>query len=154
MNFLNTIIILEENRIVFNRFQKSCSGRFLNFYSNHFLCLKRGVIIYRILLLSHPKFHERNLIDAIHMFLKKGYPFHFIFATINNRLLFYTRKYKNSHISYFHKKKISVDKYFIISYVKSVSESFKPITLKMNSKLVYSIPNTLNKYTKRDKNQY
>jgi len=34
-----------------------------------------------------------------------------------------------------------------------VSESFRFIALKMNSKLAYSISNTLNKYVKRDKDQ-
>ena len=72
---------------------------------------------------------------------------------INNRLFFYIRKYKNFHISYFPKKEISTDKYFTISYVKAVSESFRSIALKMNSKLAYSIPNTLNKYVRRSKDQ-
>ncbi|KYN39596.1 hypothetical protein ALC56_06090 [Trachymyrmex septentrionalis] len=129
LNFLDTIIIIENNRIMFNRFQKStCSGRFLNFHSHYPLCHKRrrDVItcsIDRILLLSHPKFHERNLIDAVHTFLENGYPLYFIFATVNNRLLFYIHKYKNSHISYFPKKEIAANKYFTILYVKSVSET-------------------------------
>ncbi|KYN38167.1 hypothetical protein ALC56_07461, partial [Trachymyrmex septentrionalis] len=156
-SFLDTTIIVEDNRIVFNRFQKPiCSGRFFNFYSHHPLCHRRGVIICaidRILLLFHPKFHARNLIDAVHTFLENGYPLYFIFATINNRLLFYICKYKNSHISYFPKREIAADKYFTIPYVKSVSESFKLIALKMNCKLAYSISNTLNKYIKRGRNQ-
>jgi len=41
----------------------------------------------------------------------------------------------------------------MLPYVKMVSESFRFIALKMNSKLAYSIPNTLNKYVKRDKDQ-
>jgi len=78
-------------------------------------------------------------------------PLHF--ATINNRLLFYIRKYKNSHISYFPKKEMSANKYFTIPYAKSVFETFRPIALKMNCKLAYSIPHTLNKYIKRGKDQ-
>ncbi|KAG5316643.1 SETMR methyltransferase, partial [Acromyrmex insinuator] len=65
-------------RIEFNRFQKpNCSGRFFDFYSHRSLCHKREVIISaidRILLLSNPKFHERNLIETVHMFLENDYP--------------------------------------------------------------------------------
>ena len=64
---------------------------------------------------------------------------------------FFIRKYKNSHISYFPKKEISADKYFTILYIKSVPEAVG--LFKMNSKLAYSIPNTLNKYIKRGKDQ-
>jgi len=125
---------------------------FLNFYSHH-PSWKRHYYYIRCnrILLSHPKFHEHNLIDAVHTFLENG---HFIFATIHNKFLFYIRKYKNSHISYFSKKEISANKYFTIPYVKSVSESFRPIAFKMNSKLAFSIPNALNKYIKRDKDQF
>ncbi|KYQ49768.1 hypothetical protein ALC60_11170 [Trachymyrmex zeteki] len=146
LNFLDTTIIVEKNRIIFDRFQKStCSGRFLNFHSHHPFCHKRGVIIGavdRIILLSHPKFQEKNLVDAIHTFLENGYPLHFIFSTIQNRLFFHFRNSKNSHFLS-SKKKITVDKFFTIPYIKSVSESFRPNALKMNSKLAYSIPNTL-----------
>jgi len=144
-NFLDTIIIVEENRIVFNRFQKStCSGRFLNFYSHYPLCHKRGVIICRsviiidrILLMSHPKFHECNLI-----LFTRFRRMVILFISYSPRLItnsfFYIRKYKNSHIFYFPKKEVSTDKFFTIPYVKAVSKSFRLIVLKINSKLAYS----------------
>ena len=106
--------------------------------------------------MSHPKFHEHNLIDAVHTFLENGYPLHFIFVTINSKLLFYIHKYKKTYISYFPtdkflKEKIPTDKFFIISYVKTVSENFSPIVLKMNSMLAYTIPNVKQIYEKRQR---
>ncbi|KAG5324482.1 NU5M oxidoreductase, partial [Acromyrmex heyeri] len=65
------------------------SGRYLNYFSNHPLAHKRGVIIGqldRILFLSHPKFHEKNISELIHMLLSNGYPLKFIFSTIKNRI--------------------------------------------------------------------
>jgi len=71
--FLDTTVIVDENKIIFDRYYKlTFSGRFLNFHSHHSLCHKRGVIygaIDRIILLSHPKFQQKNFIEAIHIFL-------------------------------------------------------------------------------------
>jgi len=91
LNFLNFIIIIDNNLIIFDRFQKqTCSGKFLNFYSHHPLCQKRGVIIGAVdrvvILLSHPSFQEKSFIDIINTFIENGYPLQFIFFTINNRL--------------------------------------------------------------------
>ncbi|KYN35748.1 hypothetical protein ALC56_09948, partial [Trachymyrmex septentrionalis] len=73
-----------------------CSGVFLNFYSNHPLCHKTGVIM--------------GTVDRIILLSNNGYPLQLICFTIHNRL---------------------------------------NIALKMNSKLVYSIPNTLKNYIKK-----
>ena len=58
LNFLDTTVIIDENRIIFNKYHKpTFSGRFLNFYSHHPSCYKRGIIIGaidRIVLVSHP----------------------------------------------------------------------------------------------------
>ena len=65
------------------------SGRYLNYFSNYPLLHKKGVIIGqldRILLLSHPKFHEKNISDLIHILLSNNYPLKFIFSTIKNRI--------------------------------------------------------------------
>ena len=50
---------------------------------------KKDVIIGqldRILLLSHPKFHEKNISNLIHTLLINGHPLEFIFSTIKNRI--------------------------------------------------------------------
>ncbi|KYN33431.1 hypothetical protein ALC56_12143, partial [Trachymyrmex septentrionalis] len=63
-------------------------------------CHKRGVIygvVDRIFRLCHPKFQQNNLINAINIFLKNGYPLHFIFSTIHNKRQLKTRLHE--HIS-------------------------------------------------------
>ena len=67
LNFLDTGIIIENKRIIFDTYHKpTFSGRFLNFHSNHPLCHKRGIIISKdkIVRLSHPRFHQKHLIDT------------------------------------------------------------------------------------------
>jgi len=59
LNFLDTTLIIDNQRIIFDTYHKTFSGRFLNFHSNHLLCHKRGTIISfidKIFLLSHPRF--------------------------------------------------------------------------------------------------
>jgi len=40
----------------------------------------------RIFLLSHPKYHQKNLSFIIETFLDNGYPLDFIMKTISNRI--------------------------------------------------------------------
>lgn len=72
-NFLDVIIILNNNRLIFDWFHKSTfSGRYLNFMSQHPICQKRGTvvgIIDRAFLLSHPQFHQTNLNFIINILL-------------------------------------------------------------------------------------
>ena len=60
INFLDVRLMRQEGRIIFDIYKKPTnSGRCLNYFSNHPLVHKRGVIIGqldRILFLSHPKF--------------------------------------------------------------------------------------------------
>lgn len=85
----------------------------------------------RIILLSHPRFHEKNLTNTIHTFLNNG-SLHFIFSTIHNNRLNY-HIHRNNIIQSSNKKGKVTPKCFIIPYAKSVSESLMPIALKMNS---------------------
>ena len=67
INFLDVKIMIQEGSIIFDMYKKPTnSGRYLNYFSNHPLAHKKGVIIGqldRILMLSHPKFHEKNISD-------------------------------------------------------------------------------------------
>ncbi|KYN38651.1 hypothetical protein ALC56_06977, partial [Trachymyrmex septentrionalis] len=46
MCFLHTTIIVNNQRIIFDTYHKAIfSDKFLNFFSNHPLCHKRGIII-------------------------------------------------------------------------------------------------------------
>jgi len=76
---------LKDGRIIFDNYKKPTnSGRYLNYFSNHPVEHKRDVVIGkldRILFLSHPKFHENNIISLIKILQKNGYPSEFLFTT-------------------------------------------------------------------------
>jgi len=60
INFLDVKLLID-GRIIFDNYRKSTnSGRYLNYFSNHPVEHKRGVVIGqldRILFLSHSKFY-------------------------------------------------------------------------------------------------
>ena len=102
----------------------------------------------KIFRLCHPKFQQNNLIDAINIFLKNGYPLHFIFSTIHNRIKFHI-----NNINSFKNNKDGTEKFFTIPYVNTISERFTPIVNTFNCKLAFTIPNTLKNFIKRGKNK-
>jgi len=71
LNFLNLTILIDEQRIVSDCYKKTnFSERYLNFKLQHPICHKKGVICNffdRIILLSHLKFHKKNIIDIINV---------------------------------------------------------------------------------------
>ena len=73
INFLDVKLMIQEGSIIFDMYKKPTnSERYLNYFFNHPLAHKKGVIIGqldRILMLSHPKFHEKNISDLIHTLL-------------------------------------------------------------------------------------
>ncbi|KYN30074.1 hypothetical protein ALC57_00467 [Trachymyrmex cornetzi] len=157
LNFLDTTVIIDENRIIFDKYHKpTFSARFLNFYSHHPYCHKRSVIIGavdKIVLLSHPRFHQKNLTEAINIFLENVYPLDFIFSTIRKRLNYHIYYNNNNTDINLNKKIKATQKYFTVPYVKDISESFLPIAFKLGCKLSYTIPNSLKNYIKRGKDQ-
>jgi len=90
LDFLDVTIINNNNRLEFDWFRKpTFSGRVLNFLSHHPTSQKKGVIMSmtdRAFLLSHPRFHQKNLLFIMETFLNNGYPLQFIFDTISTRL--------------------------------------------------------------------
>jgi len=108
-------------------------------------------LIDRTLLLSHPKFHEKNLMHIINILLNNCFLLPFIFATINTRikmLINSSRKKSNDHCSQNKSRN-----FFTIPYVRSISESFLPITKKYGFDIAYSVSNTLNRFIKRGKDK-
>jgi len=91
LNFLDVTIINNEGIVEFDWYKKSTfSGRLLNFLSHHPTSQKRRVIISmidRVFLLSHSRFHEKNLnFFIIETFINNNYLLQFIFNTIYTRL--------------------------------------------------------------------
>ena len=133
INFLDVKLMRQEGRIIFDIYKKPTnSGRYLNYFSNHPLVHKRGVIIGqldRILFLSHPKFQEKNISDLVHTLLMNGYPFEFIFSTIKNRIKTLenrTNLDKNSECNNNENDSNSNlrKKFFVIPYLSKVLEKF------------------------------
>lgn len=102
LNFLDLTLILNNNHIHFDWFHKSTfSGRYLNFFSQHPMCQKRGTIIGlvdRAISLSHPIYHKKNLELCINVLLMNCYPLDFIFETIQSRL--HTKFKRNGEINF------------------------------------------------------
>ncbi|KYN12201.1 hypothetical protein ALC57_15633 [Trachymyrmex cornetzi] len=99
----------------------------------------------KILLLAHPFFQQKNIIEMINIFLNNCYPLSFIFSTIWERIKFHIHNRGST-------RNIKVaDKYFTIPYVRSISESFLPISSMFHCKLAFTIPNTLKGLIRRGK---
>ena len=94
INFLDVSLIRDNNKIITNWYQKPmCSGRLLNFKSNHTMQQKRNIIsnlVDRSFLLSDKKFHSNNLKLIYNMLIDNNYPKKFIDDCVQQRL----RKHK------------------------------------------------------------
>jgi len=91
ISFLDLNIILEKNRrIIIDWYhKKTFSDRLLSYYSGHLFCHKIGTLynlLDRAILLSHPKFHNKNINLCINILLENGYPLHMIFHYFNRRI--------------------------------------------------------------------
>jgi len=156
LSFLDLRLTISDNTIYIDWFQKNTfSGRFLSFHSNHPLCHKIGTIynlVDRAFLLSHPKFHQKNITLVIDFLIENGFPLNLIFRKINERLKLLIHKSRqiknltnrnNVHMDTDNNKKIVV-----FPYIKKISES---IADKIdNSKFVkgYRILNNLSNFIK------
>ncbi|KYN29986.1 hypothetical protein ALC57_00554 [Trachymyrmex cornetzi] len=98
---------------------------------SHLVSQKKGVVIEmidRAFLLSHPKFHNKNIVFIIETLLNNDYPLDFIFDNVNARLksLCYKQTLKQNS------DKNSVDTknfpWITIPYVQNILEKFKNIT--------------------------
>lgn len=167
LNFLDLKIIVNNNRILIDWYQKDMfSGRLLSFFSSHPLCHKIGIIYNltdRCLLLSHPKFYEKNLTLVIKTLLSNGYPLDLVFDKVNHRIkhLINSNNMLNSRISHCDNNDRSDERkrLLVIPYIKKLSEmvvsSIKKTNKNFNFIVGYRCMNKLNKFirTHKDKNQ-
>jgi len=92
-------------------------------------------------LLSHPDFQEKNIELCIKLLLENGYPLNLIFQKINERLKKLFNKKSTSNLN----KNITTHstdtsdsvtkKYFIIPYIRNISE----ITTSLINKLIFTV---------------
>jgi len=89
LNFLNTTLIIDSQRIIFNTYHKTIfSERFFNFHSNHPLCHN----VDKIVQLSHPRFQHKNQ-QMQFIFLNNVYPLFLSYFFYNKRLKFHIQTY-------------------------------------------------------------
>ncbi|KYN08288.1 hypothetical protein ALC62_00718, partial [Cyphomyrmex costatus] len=157
INFLDVKLCIENERILFDIFKKPTnSGRYLNYHSNHSLCHKKGVVTSlfdRILLLSHPKFHIKNIQELINTSTNNGYPFDFLFASINNIIKSFIHS-ENNDINLHNNDTYANKKFFSVPYHNNVSEKFKKIFgVDSEIKIAYKPINSLNQIIKLGKDK-
>jgi len=139
LNFLDVTMTINNNFLEFDVYKKpTFSGRALSYLSKHPLSQKRGVImsmVDRAFLLSHPKYHEKNLDFIIETFMGNGYPLDFIIDTISIRLKkLLNKKTKEQNET---SKEDGHKEWFLIPFIPMLNEKFKNIANTLKSKLAF-----------------
>jgi len=130
------------------------SGRYLNFFSNHPIEHKKGVVMNlfdRTLWLSHPNFQEKNMVETINILINNGYPLQLIFSTINNRIKYLSTSGIKQHPK--EERSSNNKQFFTIPYVKNISENFKRVAKKYNLNLAFSTTNSFSNFIKTGKDR-
>jgi len=106
----------------------------------------------RIFLLSHPKFHERNLNFIIETFINNNYPLQFIFNIIQTRLksLFTNNKRTKKQVTDIPEEE-RINGWFLIPYIQKVTDKFKNIASSIKAKLAFFSINKLGRIIKAQK---
>ena len=146
-------MLLISNNVQKNKQIRIISGRYLNFLLAHPLSHKRGMVmemVNRYLLLSHSRYHNKNFKFIINTLLENDYFPEFIFKTINSRLktLFHKQsKALNNTTNSSPKQRTS---WFVLSYIKSVSDKFKSIISNLNMKVIFFSLNKFGSFVNKD----
>lgn len=152
--FLDVTIIVNNNIIEFDWYHKpTFSGRYLNYESQHPLCQKRGTImglVDRAILLSHPRFQQKNLEIVIGIALENGYPLPFVFRVLHSRLktLFNNKERKKNGVQMVAGADSERPTFFNIPYISGFSEKIGHIIRDQRAVMSYSGINKLRSYIK------
>ncbi|KYN09092.1 hypothetical protein ALC57_18803 [Trachymyrmex cornetzi] len=139
------------NFLQFDWFQKpTYSGRILNFWSQHPISQKMGVIyglVDKALLLSHPDFHKKNLKLIIDTLLLNDFPLKFIFENIKKRInsIIINPRQQNCNNDNTLRNKIN---WFTIPYIEGFSDKFKNTVNGKDFRLSYFSINKMNNFIK------
>ncbi|XP_071635732.1 uncharacterized protein [Temnothorax longispinosus] len=152
LNFLEITMILNNNRLTFDWFHKpTFFGRYLNFFSQHPACQKRGTaigLIDRAFLLSHPSLHAKNLRLVIEILLNNCYPLEFIFRILRDRLKFLFNRDSNTNVR---QSEEEVAPFFTLPYVPTITEKLRNATRDLNVRLSYNSLNKMRTFIKAHK---
>jgi len=100
---LDITLIIDDHGIIFDQYKyPTHSSRYINFHSQHPLSQKKSIVyglVDKVLSLSHPKFHKKNLKETINILLNNCYPLPFIFSIMNTRIKQIKHKLTTSIIS-------------------------------------------------------
>ena len=155
LNFLDVTMILMDKHLIFDWFHKpTFSGRYLNYFSQHPMCQKRGTVlglIDRVILLSHPKFQEKNFSLVIKILLDNNYPIDFIFKVLHERIKTLIHKSNSPLNSNKYNPVSNPVSFFTIPYIPNFSEKFNNIARQLDVRLSYHSLNKLNKIIKTHK---
>jgi hypothetical protein len=156
INFLDTTIIREGNKLITNWYRKpTFSGRYINYFSNHPDRYKFNIItnlVDRAILLSNPCFHKSNLRTIKEILVNNGFPFEVINKYINKRI----NELNNRPIT---SDSNSIDttntqKNFVsIPYVKGLSENICRTLRKRDLRVLYTVPKKMDCIIKRGKDR-
>jgi len=155
INFLDTTIINRNKKIIFDWFHKpTFSGRYLNFLSQHPLSQKKGTItglVDRAFFLSHPEFHQKNLIFIVKVLLQNDYPLDLIFNTMTSRIKYLINGKKILHNN---NNEINEDNkkiWFTVPYISGISDKFKNIINGEMTRVSFFSENKLSRFIKAHK---
>jgi len=151
LDFLDVSLILTDNHLIFDWYHKpTFSGRYLNYFSQHPVCQKRGTalgLIDRVILLSHPKFHIKNISLATKILLDNNYPVDFVFNVFHERIKTLIHRNKSS-ITPNNNNNSDSGSFFTIPYIPNFSEKFNNVTRPLDVRISYQSLNKLNKIIK------
>jgi len=105
-------------------------------------------LVDRAFFLSRPEFHLDNLKFIIRLLMENDYPLKFIFDTMNTRLRYLIRYRQKKTIR---NSKETNGKWFVVPYIRSVSEKFKHIIRDLDTGISYYSLNKLGNIIKRHK---
>jgi len=106
-------------------------------------------MIDRVFLLSHPRFHEKNLKFVVETFVSNNYSLQFIFDRIHMRLKSLFNKQTKKQITDNTNEQRTT--WFVIPFIKKVTEKFRNISDGLKSKLAFFGLNKLGRIIKAQK---
>lgn len=149
LNFLNTTVCKDNNKLITNWYRKpTFSGRYINYFSNHPIKYKINTIINLVdhaILLSDQRFHDSNLKTVTNILKNNCFPDNLIKKYVTDRV------YKLQHSTCNENQDTnevstvnSKENYIIIPYCNRYSNDIYRFLRKKKFNVLFTIPKKLN----------